>query len=67
MTRQMAASDFPRLTEPVLPLTADERTVFGEQLGDLDAGHQLHPGLPAHRRADGGALAARSFARTSTG
>ena len=58
MTRQMAASDFPRLTEPVLPLTTDEQTVFGDQLGDVDARHQLHPGLPARRGADGGALAA---------
>lgn len=46
MTRQMAASDFPRLTEPVLPLTTDEQTVFGDQLGEWMHDTNFTPDFP---------------------
>ena len=46
MTRQAMANDFPELDEPVLPLTAEERAVFGGQLGVFFQDANFTPHFP---------------------
>ena len=46
MTRQATASDFPELDEPILPLTVEERAVFGAQLGVFFQDANFTPHFP---------------------
>jgi len=46
MSRQARAVDFPELKDPVLPLTAEERAVFGQQLGVFFQDANFTPDFP---------------------
>jgi hypothetical protein len=46
MSRQATASGFPELDRPVLPLTAQERAVFGTQLGTFFQDANFSPDFP---------------------
>ena len=49
--RQGDAGTIGRFDAPPIPLTPDERALFGLNLGPLSPGRQLHPGLPAVGRS----------------
>lgn len=46
LTQQLTAGDFPHLAEPVLPLTEEERAIFGENLGTYAQDVNFTPDFP---------------------
>ena len=56
MMEQGPSTEFPVAEEPVVPLTAEEVEVYGEEIGTLLPGSWLRTGLPTGRGDLGGAL-----------